>query len=244
MKTKEFYKMIQNDDREKCGCTLTKKDFIIEEIGSDKKVLDIGCNDGKLGEKLLENNNVVYGCDIVPEKLEIARKKGLITKLVDLEKEVLPYPRNSFDYVILADIIEHVFDTDRLIRDCYKVLKPKGKLIVTTPNIASLARRIMLLLGISPYVEYSLFLDCNGLPPVGHIRYFTISTLNKLLNSNGFNALEIGGDGLQLPFLPRINLIGKICPSICSMIHLVAQKKNSMGKVKVFLLKDAKFLLL
>lgn len=242
MKIDEFYKMIQDDEREKCGCTSTKKDFIIQEIGSGKKVLDIGCNDGKLGEKLLKNNNIVYGCDIVPETLEASRKKGLITKLVDIEKESLPYPKNFFDYIILADVIEHIFDTDRLIRECYKTLKPNGKLILTTPNVASFARRLMLLLGISPYLEYSLYLECNSLPPVGHIRYFTVSTLKKLLNENGFNPLRVNGDGLQLPYLPRINFFGKIFPSVCSMIYAVAQKNNSIGKIKVFQIKDAKFL--
>lgn len=225
MKTEEFYKMIQNDEREKCGCTPIKMDFIINEIGSSNKVLDVGCNDGKLGKKLIKNGNVVYGCDIVSQKLDIAKKNGLITSLVDLEKNNLPYPRNSFDYIILADIIEHVYDTDSLLRKCTKVLKPKGKLIVTTPNLASLARRAMLLLGISPYIEYSLFLDCNSLPPVGHIRYFTISTLKKLLKANGFGIVKVTGDGLQLPFIPRITFLSDFLPSICSMIYLVAGKK-------------------
>lgn len=224
MKTGQYYNKIQSDEREKYGCLPIKNDFIISEIGSSKKVLDVGCNDGILGARLIKRANIVYGCDIVRKNLAIAKKRGLITTLLDLEKDSLPYPKNFFDFIILADIIEHVFDTDFLIRDCYKVLKPKGKLIVTTPNLASLARRVMLFLGMSPYVEYSLYLDCNGLPPVGHIRYFTVSTLKKLLKESGFKTVKVKADGLKLPLLPRITIFGDFFPRICTMIYLVAEK--------------------
>ena len=224
MKTSVYYNSVQADEREKYGCIPIKNNFIIDLTGSGKKVLDVGCNDGDLGEQLLKNRNDVYGCDIVKKNLKIAKKKGLKVKFVDLEKNKLPYPPNTFDIVILADVIEHVFDTDFLIHNCFKVLKPGGKIIVTTPNLASLARRAMLLLGISPYVEYSLFLDCNGLPPVGHIRYFTIATLKKLLTANKYKITTVKADGLKLPFLPRIKFVADLFPSICTMIYLVAKK--------------------
>lgn len=224
MKTDEYYNSVQADEREKYGCIPIKNDFIINNIGSHKKVLDVGCNDGELGEALIKNKNEVHGCDIVKKNLKIAKKRGLKVKFVDLENSKLPYPHNSFDIIILADVIEHVFDTDFLIRNCHAVLKPKGKIIITTPNLSSLARRVMLLLGISPYIEYSLFLDCNGLPPVGHIRYFTILTLKKLLQANGFRIVKVKADGLKLPLFPRITVFGDFFPSICTMIYLVAEK--------------------
>lgn len=222
MRRDQYYNNIQAD--EKCGFTPIKMQFILDQIGSDKKILDVGCGDGTLGIKLIYQGNIVYGCDIVKKNLAAAKKGGLITALVDFERDALPYPENSFDFVILGDVIEHMFDTDGLLKKCYKVLKPKGKLIVTTPNLASLARRIMLLLGISPYVEYSLFLDCNGLPPVGHLRYFTLSTLKKLLQSNEFKTIKVSADGLKLPLFPRITYLANFLPSICTMIYLVAQK--------------------
>lgn len=224
MKTSQYYNSVQSDEREKYGCIPIKNNFIVKYVGSNKKVLDVGCNDGELGEALMKNGNNVFGCDFVKKNLKIAKKRGLKIKFVDLEKNKLPYPPNTFDILILADVIEHVFDTDFLIRNCYKVLKPRGKLIVTTPNLASLARRVMLLLGMSPYVEYSLYLDCNGLPPVGHIRYFTVSTLKKLLKESGFETVKVKADGLKLPFLPRITIFGDLFPRICTMIYLVAEK--------------------
>lgn len=222
MKADQFYSEFHGE--EQYGFTPIKMDFILGCIGEGKKVLDVGCGDGTLGIKLIEQNNTVYGCDIAEASLASAQKGGLITKFVDLEKEELPYPKNSFDYVILGDVIEHMMDTDELLQKCYKVLKPGGHIIITTPNLASLARRAMLLLGISPYVEYSLFLDTNGLPSVGHIRYFTVSTLERLLKANKFKSIKIKADGLKLPFLPRITFFGNAMPSICTMLYAVAQK--------------------
>lgn len=222
MKMGEFYNKVHAD--EKCGFTTIKIKFILDHIGSGKKILDVGCGDGTLGIRLIKQGNTVYGCDIVEKDLTSAKKGGIISTLVDIETDTLPYPKKFFDYVIIGDVIEHVIDTDELLQKCYKVLKPKGHIIVTTPNLASLARRAMLLFGISPYIEYSLFLDCNGLPPVGHVRYFTISTLRKLLETNGFKTIEVKADGLKLPLLPRITLFGDIMPSICTMLYAVAEK--------------------
>lgn len=222
MQVSQFYTKFQAD--EKYGLTPIKIQFILNHIGSGKKVLDVGCGDGTLGVGLMKQKNTVYGCDIVEKNLISAKKRGMITALVDLEKDIFPYANNFFDFVILGDVIEHIIDTDGLLQKCYKVLKPKGHIILTTPNLASLARRTMLLLGISPYIEYSLFLDCNGLPAVGHVRYFTASTLKKLLKANKFKAIQVKADGLKLPLLPRITLLGNLIPSICTMLYAVAEK--------------------
>lgn len=222
MQVNQFYTEFHGE--EQYGFTPIKLSFILNRVGSGKKILDVGCGDGTLGIKLIEQNNIVYGCDIAKISLASAKKGGIITKFVDLEKDEFPYPENFFDYVILGDIIEHIIDTDELLQKCYKVLKPKGHIIVTTPNLASLARRAMLLLGISPYIEYSLFLDTNGLPPVGHVRYFTISTLQKLLWVNKFKHIDVKADGLKLPLVPRITFFGNLFPSICTMLYAVAEK--------------------
>lgn len=219
----DFYINSQEDEREKGGYSQTKIDFIIQAVGSKKIILDVGCNDGFIGKILIEKNNQVYGCDIVDENLKIAKKAGLKIKRIDIENEELSYPSNFFDFVILGDVIEHVFDTDRLLRICNKVLKNNGKIIITTPNIASLGRRIMLLLGISPYIEYSIVQTTNGLPSVGHIRYFTVKTLNDLLGKNGYKEIFVTSDYLVLPFM-QLPMFGKIFPSIGRNLFAIAKK--------------------
>ena len=221
----DFYIKSQKDKRESLGYYKEKIKFILEETGEGKLVLDVGCNDGFIGEMLIKKQNKVFGLDIVKNNLEIAESRGLIVKNVNVEKEKLPFKNNYFDVVILGDIIEHVFDTDRLLREARRILKTGGKLIVTTPNIASLGRRIMLLFGISPFIEYSVGMLTNNTPSVGHIRYYTVGTLRKQLDYNGFKVTVLKGNVLNLYFLTT-HLFDSLKPSICMMIMCAAIKRE------------------
>lgn len=195
---KIFYTNLKDNREDVSSHFQDKIEFLIKETGSGKKVLDVGCNDGYIGKILLNNNNDVYGMDIVKGKLLIAQKRGLKVKECDIEKEQFPYPENYFDVVILGDLIEHVFDTDALLVKCRKILKKGGKLMVTTPNVASLGRRIMLFFGISPFLEFSANTSpIEGYPPVGHIRYYTAKILRLQLKHNGFKDIKLQGGTLD-----------------------------------------------
>lgn len=219
----DFYVRVRKDRRETLGYYPEKIKFILEETGERKLVLDVGCNDGFIGTMLLKKQNKVFGIDIVKKNLEIAKHRGLIVKSVDVEKEKLPFKNDCFDLVILGDIIEHVFDTDRLLKEARRVLKTGGKLIVTTPNVASLGRRLMLLLGINPFLEYSLKLPHKGPPPVGHIRYYTVQTLKEQLEDHGFKDIKIKGSVLNLFFLAT-HFFTSLKPSLCMMLMCTALK--------------------
>jgi ubiquinone/menaquinone biosynthesis C-methylase UbiE len=200
MDTVQFYEKVQEDGRETGGYADVKIEFIKKQTGRGKRVLEIGCNDGFIGEKLLHQGNDVYGVDIVKRNLSYAEKRGIKTKLCNVEKQKMPFPDNYFDVVIIGDVIEHVFDTDAVLDECYRVLKKRGKLLLTTPNVASLGRRIMLLFGISPFLEYSIRLSTNGLPSVGHVRYYTEHTLRNQLEYHKFHSILIYGGGMNLHF--------------------------------------------
>lgn len=198
---KNFYSNLKDDQKQLTSLLRDKIMFLIQEVGSNKKILEVGCNDGYMGEILLKENNDVYGIDIVKKKLELASKRGLKVKECDIEKKPFPYPSDYFDIVILGDVIEHIFDTDGLLEKCKRVLKKGGKLIITTPNVASLARRIMLLLGINPFLEFSSKLQpLKGYPAVGHIRYYTSNTLKHQLTHHDFKNIKIqGGTMIFIP---------------------------------------------
>ena len=219
---KQFYTASEEEHAQTGGFYYEKIEFIKQNIKSKKIVLDVGCNDGYIGDELIKEGNIVYGIDIVDKDLKRAKKRGLKVKNVDVENQGFPYQSNFFDVVILADIIEHVFDTDALLKKSARVLRKGGKLIVTTPNIASLGRRLMLLAGISPFVEYSLELPTNGLPSVGHVRYYTVPTLRNQLEYNGFKDVSIEGD--KLYFFLKSKALGKILPSFSTMLMASCRK--------------------
>lgn len=220
-----FYENVDKDRREEGGFYPDKIKFILETIGSKKKVLDIGCNNGFIGEKILKKNNIVFGVDIASLSLEEAKNRGLKVKRIDIEKDDLPYKNESFDIVILGDIIEHVFNTDQLLRESYRVLKKRGVLILSTPNVASLGRRMLMMFGKNPFLEFSSELPTNGLTGVGHIRYYTFSDLVTQLKYNKFTHIHIQGSGYYMPLAPfKFWFLSKIIPSFCTMLLCRARK--------------------
>jgi 2-polyprenyl-3-methyl-5-hydroxy-6-metoxy-1,4-benzoquinol methylase len=156
---------------------------IIDFVGANKKVLDVGCYDGSLGKELIKKGNQVYGIEINKKAAQLAEKRGLKIKIQDFTKR-FDYQANFFDVIVASEVIEHVLDTDFFIKEIKRVLRPNGYLILTTPNAASLGRRIYLLLGKNPYFEASFGFPKNA--DAGHIRFFVKDLLLDYLRHHDF----------------------------------------------------------
>ncbi|KKS94738.1 MAG: Methyltransferase type 11 [Candidatus Collierbacteria bacterium GW2011_GWB1_44_6] len=100
------------------------------------KILDIGCGTGEtltFLEGCLDKPKL-YGIDNMPVAIDFARKRGHKNiRLVDAKK--LPFNANSFDYVLLLDVIEHIEDDSGILLEAKRVLKKGGKIIITTPAL-------------------------------------------------------------------------------------------------------------
>jgi 2-polyprenyl-3-methyl-5-hydroxy-6-metoxy-1,4-benzoquinol methylase len=219
----KFYEEIQRDRREDGGYSLEKIQFILEKSGSDKTILDIGCNEGHIATLLKKQGNMVHGTDIVQSNIKKAKKKGILAIYHDITDGQAPYKNETFDVVVIADVIEHIFDTDKVFEEAYRLLKPGGKIILTTPNVASLGRRMMLLCGVSPILEFSTRLPTNNYPSVGHIRYYTIHTMTTQLVYHKFRNIHIQGADLNFGLF-HSTWLGKIFPSFSSELLVIAEK--------------------
>ena len=160
---------------------------VLKSIPPRSSILDLGCGDGYIMEEFRKNGHQVEGIEIAENAIKKARKKGFTVYDLSLTEKWTRTLKRRYDVVFGGEIIEHIFDTDQFLQEIRKVLKPRGALILTTPNIASLARRILLLLGMSPLIEVTSR-DYDA----GHIRYFTRTTLKKLLEENGYEVLRAG----------------------------------------------------
>ena len=80
----------------------------------------------------------MLACDLVPARFRV---ESIACIDCDLNTQALPYEPDSFDYVVCVEVIEHLENPYALIRKMGDVLKNSGKLIVTTPNIASITSR-------------------------------------------------------------------------------------------------------
>ena len=88
--------------------------------------------------------------------------------------------RSEYDFIIFADVLEHLPEPSKVLRRCVASLKPDGKVIISVPNVANIVVRLSLLLGRFEYRD-------RGILDRTHLRFFTRKTLTRLLDESGFN---------------------------------------------------------
>lgn len=140
------------------------------------------------------------------------------------------FEENFFDYAVCSEVLEHVDETDKLIKGIRKILKPGGILFLTTPNLASYHARISLLLGYTPLAyevsnEYAAFgkgifdklYSKNGTgEPLHHIRLFTYRSLREFLIYHGYKIIIMRGLSYRFPWLwKRIPSLAPITYAVC-----------------------------
>lgn len=114
-----------------------------------KKVLDIGCGHGLLLSRIMEKNDV-YGVDFIPDNPYKIKKK-----VVDLEKERLPFRKETFDVIVCSNVLEHITKPLSILRQIDLLLKKGGKTIIVVPNEYTLRNRVDVVLG-KPLVSHQI----------------------------------------------------------------------------------------
>ncbi len=98
------------------------------------RVLDVGCGIGAYVEKFRGLTAEAFGVDVDADKLRLAQQqKGLKTLALSVA-EGLPFPDNTFDAVLLHEVIEHVANDRQTIQEAHRVAKAGGSVIVFAPN--------------------------------------------------------------------------------------------------------------
>jgi len=106
------------------------------------RLLDVGCGNGAFLSNMKQLGWSVEGIEPDIEALMVARK-NLRLNLFQGYLEEAKYPDKYFDAITMNHVIEHVADPINYLKECLRVLKPGGKLVVITPNINSLGRNIL-----------------------------------------------------------------------------------------------------
>jgi len=173
------------------GKSRLKKARELLESESISRILDIGCGNGFF-LRTIETEADKYGVDII----EMKKCEEEIYIQTNIENG-LPFKNEIFDALFAGEIIEHLFDTDNFVRECYRVLRHNGFIVLTTPNLCSLKNLFLMLLG-----KQAVAVDFSLEEGVGHIRAFSPEALQKILKKSGFTLKKLCTDRVPIPFAP------------------------------------------
>ena len=147
----------------------------VGSLGPAATALDLGCGDGRLSE-LLQAGSLTLA-DVSQVALERARARLPNATAVTLEPDAqLPLPDNGFDLVLCAETLEHVRDVQLLLSEVRRVLRPGGRLAVTTPAHGRLTGLAVAVRGFERYFD----------PLSPHLRFLSRRSLARLLGAMGF----------------------------------------------------------
>jgi len=155
-----------------------------------KTILDIGCGNGRIGS-LFSTDNTVVGIDVSLAAVDAARSKGL-SGLVGSIDGRLPFKDETFDVILLIEVIEHVFDPVSLVNEIYRVLRNGGRVICTVPNASIILNRLYFLF----FGEFKDFTAqdnvlSEGFPFTEHLHLFSPALIKKVFIRNGFTIADI-----------------------------------------------------
>jgi len=162
--------------------------FLLGDGSRGERVLDLGSGEGAFAAALDGAGASVLAADIAQEPLRraVRTSPALQTWLLPSEAE-WGLQDASFDVVWAGEVIEHVADTAGWLSEARRVLRPRGRLLLTTPDHGPLTRLHMAL----SVRAWSARLEPRG----EHLRLYTRASLHTLLAEFGFAQVSVRGAG-------------------------------------------------
>lgn len=170
--------------------------FVADKLGqylpASGSILDLGAGSGALSQRLSDMGHHVTAMDIVEENFRLAGEIGFVK--ADLNDNFSMVLNDPFDAVMAVEIMEHLENPRKFLRECRNVLRAGGYLVLSTPNVDNpLSKGMFLKSG-----TYHWFTDYNY-EKDGHIMPITQWLLRKIIHEAGFTVKWIGtyGDPLK-----------------------------------------------
>lgn len=179
--------------------------LIYDWIPAQTRVLDLGCGDGALLAKLIQEKNCTgYGIEIETAAVQAAIERGINVIQADLERGLDAFQDNSFDVIVLSQTIQAMQNTETILRDLTRIAK---QAIVSFPNFGYWRNRLQIALGghmpVSERMPYQWYNTPN-------IHWCTLHDFDRLCAQNQIQVLErtVMTAGKRINVLP--NLLGSL----------------------------------
>ena len=159
--------------------------------------LDIGAGSGELIRKLKSQESRItsFACDYTDTLIELEGQK---VDIVDLNKDSLPYGKDTFDIVTATEIIEHLENPRSFLRDISRVLKPGGVCVLSTPNVVNLNSRLRYFWFGFPELFGPLSIGSRKIESCsGHISLIPYFYFYHAMRESGFDNISLGVDKFQ-----------------------------------------------
>ena len=186
-------------------------------IENNSKVLSLGCGHCHVEKKIKEKKNCyVHGVDnFISNNI----KDLNLYEIVDLNSYKFDFRENNYDYILLLDVIEHLHEPENFLKLLNNKMSksPKSKLLISTPNVANIFIRFMLLFG---YFNYGK----RGILDKTHTRLFTKDSFTKILEESNFKINSISYIPIPLPLVISNKFICSFFMSIQKYINILFGK--------------------
>ena len=178
---------------------------LVDLAAQGRRILELGCATGFISRHLTERGCSVTGVEVSAEAAEHARPWCEKVIVHDLSQSGWSEQTGGgFDTVLCGDVLEHLANPERTLKEIAGLLTPEGRVIISLPNIAHIRIRAKLLLGRFDY-------EPAGIMDVTHLRFFTFKTARELIENAGYRITWstpiVGGGALTRPLrmvFPRL----------------------------------------
>lgn len=180
-------------------------------LAAGGRFLDVGCGSGALGAALKEAG-ATYVAGIERYPAAAAKARGRLDDLVqgDILTAPLPFTRSEFDYIIFADVLEHVADPEAAIHRFLPYLTPMGRVVVSVPNIRFYSVLLRLIVDRWSYSDHGI---CDRT----HLRIFTRRSLVAMLALCGLTVERLERNFRLIEDQSRIGRVGALVTRLSTM---------------------------
>ncbi len=164
-------------------------------------ILDAGCGDGSWDFRIAKKCKKVIAIDISKSAFFEAKKKApsnLIFEKMNVEQ--LKFSANSFDKIYCIETIEHLLKPEKALKEFYRVLKPKGKLVISYPLVDN-----------TPVGRLEKFLHIRkGTPISEHLTNWSYSETIENIEKCGFKLVQVKGVVFDIGFFEKIRKLARV----------------------------------
>ncbi len=171
-----------------------ERELVSMSGGRPMRILDLGCGNGYLTAQLAAAGHTVVGADVSRDGIEAARVAYGTSERLRFEvcsvydDDLREVVGGEVDCVVSLEVIEHLYLPKRLFEQSFAVLRPGGRLVLSTPYHGYLKN---LAISVLDGWDHHWAVDWDG----GHVKFFSRRTLERMATAAGFRDLRFNGVG-------------------------------------------------